>query len=51
MTKKKEDPVLSEKEQEIIAVGAAIASGCLPCTKFHLRVAASAKPVDSLRYE
>ncbi len=41
MTKKKEDPVLSEKEQEIIAVGASIASGCLPCTKFHLRVAAS----------
>ncbi len=41
MTKKNEDPVLSEKEQEIIAVGASIASGCLPCTKFHLRVAAN----------
>jgi AhpD family alkylhydroperoxidase len=41
MTKKNEDPILSEKEQEIIAVGASIASGCLPCTKFHLRIAAS----------
>jgi AhpD family alkylhydroperoxidase len=41
MTKKNEDPALSEKEQEIVAVGASIASGCLPCTKFHLRVAAS----------
>jgi len=35
-------PVLGEKDQEIIAVGASIASGCLPCTKFHLRAAAGA---------
>jgi AhpD family alkylhydroperoxidase len=40
MMKKNEDPILSEKEQEIIAVGASVASGCLPCTKFHLRAAA-----------
>jgi AhpD family alkylhydroperoxidase len=32
-------PALSEKDQEVIAVGASIASGCLPCTKFHLRAA------------
>jgi AhpD family alkylhydroperoxidase len=41
MTKRREDAVLSEKEQELIALGASIASGCLPCTKFHLRAAAS----------
>jgi AhpD family alkylhydroperoxidase len=37
-----EEPVLSEQDQEIIAVGASIASGCLPCTRFHLRAAARA---------
>lgn len=42
MKKKNEDPVLGEKEQEIVALAASIASGCLPCTTFHLRVAASA---------
>ena len=41
MKKKNEGPVLSEKDQEIIAVGASVASGCLPCTKFHLKAAAS----------
>jgi AhpD family alkylhydroperoxidase len=41
MIKNNEAPILSEKEQELIAVGASIASGCLPCTKFHLRAAAS----------
>jgi AhpD family alkylhydroperoxidase len=39
MTTAHEAPALSEKDQEIIAVGASIASGCLPCTKFHLRAA------------
>jgi AhpD family alkylhydroperoxidase len=42
MTKRNTDPVLGEKDQEIIAVGASVASGCLPCTKFHLRAASSA---------
>lgn len=42
MTKHKEDPVLGDKDQEIIAVGASVASGCLPCIKFHLRAAAGA---------
>jgi AhpD family alkylhydroperoxidase len=41
MTEQTELPALSEKEGEIIAVGASVASGCLPCTKFHLRVAAA----------
>jgi len=41
MASEREEPSLSEKEMEIIAVGASVASGCLPCTKFHLRVAAS----------
>jgi AhpD family alkylhydroperoxidase len=41
MTKKNGNPILSEKEQELIAVGASVASGCLPCTKFHIRIAAS----------
>jgi AhpD family alkylhydroperoxidase len=39
---KKEKPALDEKDQELIAVGASVASGCLPCTKFHLRAAAGA---------
>ena len=39
MTHEHEEPALSDKDQEIIAVGASIASGCLPCTKFHLRAA------------
>jgi len=34
-----QERVLSEKDQEIIAVGASVASGCLPCTKFHVRAA------------
>jgi AhpD family alkylhydroperoxidase len=28
--------MLSEKEQELIAVGASVAAGCQPCTTFHL---------------
>ena len=38
---KKEKQALGEKEQELIAVGASVASGCLPCTKFHRRAASS----------
>jgi AhpD family alkylhydroperoxidase len=41
MTAPKDAPVINSKEQELIALGASIASGCLPCTKFHLRAAAS----------
>lgn len=41
MMKKNDDPILGEKDQEIIAVGASVASGCLPCIKFHRRAAAS----------
>jgi AhpD family alkylhydroperoxidase len=32
----------SEKERELIAVGASVAAGCLPCTRFHREVAARA---------
>lgn len=42
MLKSHEDPILTEKDQEIIAVGASVAAGCLPCTKFHLRAASLA---------
>ena len=40
MKTRREDAALSEKDQEIIAVGASVAAGCLPCTKFHRRAAA-----------
>ncbi len=42
MRESNEDPGLGEKDQEIIAVGASVATSCLPCTKFHLRAASSA---------
>jgi AhpD family alkylhydroperoxidase len=42
MTTNEEDATLGEREQEIIAVGASVASGCLPCTKFHIRAARAA---------
>jgi len=41
MTTQKDAPAIDSREQELIALGASIASGCLPCTKFHLRAAAS----------
>jgi AhpD family alkylhydroperoxidase len=41
MTSEREGPALGEKDREIIAVGASVASGCLPCTKFHLRAASA----------
>ncbi len=40
MTTRADAPAIQERDQELIAVGASIASGCLPCTKFHLRAAA-----------
>ena len=42
MTNRHKRPTLSEKDGEIIAVGASVASGCLPCTKFHIRAASLA---------
>ncbi len=38
---------LSERDQEIIAVGASVASGCLPCTKFHVRAASASGAGES----
>src|SRR3990172_3247791 len=29
--------VLSDKEREVVAVGAAIGAGCRPCTQYHVR--------------
>jgi AhpD family alkylhydroperoxidase len=40
MTTRADAPPIAEKDQELVAVGASIASGCVPCTKFHLRAAA-----------
>jgi AhpD family alkylhydroperoxidase len=37
MMNEREESAFSEKDQEIIAVGASVAAGCLPCTKFHLK--------------
>jgi len=31
--------MLTEKDQEFIAIGASIAAGCQPCTKYHFRAA------------
>lgn len=31
--------MLTEREQELIAIGASIASGCQPCTTYHFRAA------------
>jgi AhpD family alkylhydroperoxidase len=31
------EDILNKKERQIVYLGASIASGCLPCTKFHLR--------------
>ena len=33
------DGLLTEKEQELVAVGASIAAGCRPCTAYHVRAA------------
>lgn len=41
MTEETERPALNEKDCEIIAVGASVAAGCLPCTKFHIRAASA----------
>jgi AhpD family alkylhydroperoxidase len=32
-------PVLSEKDNEVIAIAASVAAGCVPCTTFHIRAA------------
>ena len=33
---------LTEKEQELVAIGASIAAGCRPCTAYHFRAARAA---------
>ena len=38
--------MLTEKEQELIAIGASIAAGCQPCTTFHIRAARIAEAND-----
>jgi AhpD family alkylhydroperoxidase len=34
--------LLTQKEQELVAVGASIAAGCRPCTAYHVRAARAA---------
>jgi AhpD family alkylhydroperoxidase len=34
--------LLTEKEQELVAIGASIAAGCRPCTAYHFRAARAA---------
>jgi AhpD family alkylhydroperoxidase len=46
--------MLDTKENELIALGASIASGCVPCTAFHLKAAAamgigSAEALEAIR--
>ncbi len=39
--------MLSEKDRELIGLGASIAAGCQPCTRFHLRAASIAGANDA----
>ena len=34
-----EQPALTDKERELVAVGAAVGAGCQPCTQYHVRAA------------
>jgi AhpD family alkylhydroperoxidase len=38
-TEGENDSMLTEKDQELIAIGTSIAAGCQPCTKYHFRAA------------
>jgi AhpD family alkylhydroperoxidase len=38
--------VLTEKERELIAVGASVAAGCQPCTTYHVKAANAAGACD-----
>jgi AhpD family alkylhydroperoxidase len=38
--------MFSDKEQELIAIGASIAAGCRPCTRYHFRSARAAGADD-----
>ena len=40
------EDILNKKERQIVYLGASIASGCLPCTKFHLRRSSEAGLTD-----
>lgn len=39
-------PVFNEKEKALIAIGAAVASGCQPCTEYHIKAARAAGACD-----
>lgn len=39
--------MLSDKDRELISIGASIAAGCQPCTNFHLRAARIAGASDA----
>ena len=38
--------MLTEKEKELIAIGASVAAGCRPCTEYHVKTARSAGACD-----
>ena len=38
--------MLTEKEKELIAVGASVAAGCQPCTEYHVKTARTAGACD-----
>jgi AhpD family alkylhydroperoxidase len=38
--------MLTEKEKELIAIGASVAAGCQPCTEYHVKAARSAGVCD-----
>ena len=38
---------LNDKDQELIAIGASIAAGCVPCAKYHFRAARIAGAQDA----
>ena len=38
--------MLTEKEKELIAIGASVAAGCQPCTEYHVKSARSAGACD-----
>lgn len=41
------DERLSQKEKELIAIGASVAAGCVPCTQYHARVVRRAGASDA----
>ncbi len=42
---------LSHKEKELVAVGASVAAGCIPCTRYHIEeVRATGATTDEITH-